>query len=123
MEQELLTALLLTATALCAGAALVLSYLHWKAQKPAQGCGPTKANPLDGLLRDRARPAEEWHVMEEVDESSRQVREQAAERFSQLCESIKGLPPKEQASRVDQHFGFFGGSRPAEGRGRKGKRP
>jgi hypothetical protein len=43
--------------------------------------------------------------------------------FDQLCESIKDLPPKEQARRMDQHFGAFGGARPPEGRGRNGKRP
>ena len=40
--------------------------------------------------------------------------------FDQLCESIKDLPPKEQARRMDQHFGAFGGARPPEGRGRNG---
>jgi hypothetical protein len=58
--------------------------------------------PLDGLQRDRPRPA--------------------AERFSQLCESAKDLPLKEQASPVDEHFGIFGGARPAKDRDRKGKR-
>ena len=43
--------------------------------------------------------------------------------FDQLCESIKDLPPKEQARRMAQHFGAFGGARPPEGRGRNGKRP
>jgi hypothetical protein len=65
------------------------------------------ARPLEGLQR----------------ESSRQAGKQAAERFSQLCESVEGLTPKEQASRSREHFGILGGARPAEGRGRKGKRP
>jgi hypothetical protein len=43
--------------------------------------------------------------------------------FSRLCESMKDAPPNEQASRVREHFGIVGGARPAEGRGRKGKRP
>jgi len=43
--------------------------------------------------------------------------------FSRLCESMKDAPPKEQASRVREHFGIVGGARPTEGRGRKGKRP
>ena len=52
-EEFLLTALLLlTATALCAGAALVLSLLHLKAQKPGQDDDLKKAKLLDGLLRD-----------------------------------------------------------------------
>jgi hypothetical protein len=68
-------------------------------------------------------PTEERHVMEEIDESSRQAGKQAAERFSRLCESIKDLSPKEQASRVREYFGIVGGARPAEGRDRKGKRP
>ena len=52
-EEFLLTALLLlTATALCAGAALVLSLLDLKAQKPGQGDHLKKAKLLDGLLRD-----------------------------------------------------------------------
>jgi hypothetical protein len=32
--------------------------------------------------------------------------------FSQLCESINDLPPKEQARRVREHFGIIGGARP-----------
>jgi len=49
---------ILLAMALLLGAALVLSFLHWKewkAQKPGQGDGLVylmKAKPLDGLLRD-----------------------------------------------------------------------
>jgi hypothetical protein len=42
--------------------------------------------------------------------------------FSQLCESMKDAPPKEQASRVREHFGIVGGARPGAGQGRKGKR-
>ena len=65
--------------------------------------------PLDGLQRDRpARPTEG----------------RASERpsdFSRLSESVKDLPPKEQASRVREHFGILGGARPAEGRGRRAK--
>jgi hypothetical protein len=67
------------------------------------------AKPLDGLQRDRLRPTD--------------AGKQAAERFSRLCESIEDLPPKEQTSQVREHFGIFGGTRPTEGRGRKGKRP
>ena len=52
---------------------------------------------------------------------SRQADKREAERFSQLCESTNDLPPKEQASRVREHFGIFGGVRPVQGRGRKGK--
>jgi len=43
--------------------------------------------------------------------------------FSRLCESMKDAPPKEQASRVREHFGLFGGARPEAGRGGYGKRP
>ena len=64
--------------------------------------------------RDRSLPTEEKHVMEEIDESSRQAGERAA--FSRLCESIKDLPPKEQVSRVHEHFGIFGGAPPPKGR-------
>ena len=32
--------------------------------------------------------------------------------FSRFCESVKDLPPKEQASRVDEYFGVFGGGGP-----------
>ena len=65
--------------------------------------------PLDGLQRDRPRPTD--------------AGKQTAERFSRLCESMKDLSPKEQASRVREYFGIVGGARPAEGRGRKGKGP
>jgi hypothetical protein len=58
-----------------------------------------KARPLDGLQRDRP---------------------QAAEQFSRLCGSIEDLPPKEQASRLREHFGMLGGARPPE---RLNKRP
>jgi hypothetical protein len=56
------------------------------------------ARPLEGLQR----------------ESSRQAGKQVAERFSQLCESVEDLTPKEQASRSREHFGIFGGARPAK---------
>ena len=53
--------------------------------------------PLEGLQRDRpARPTEG----------------RASERpsdFSRLCESFEDLTPKEQASRLLEHFGIFGG--------------
>jgi len=65
--------------------------------------------PLDGLQRDRPRPTD--------------TGKQAAERFGRLCESIEDLPPKEQASRLGEYFGIVGGARPAESRGRKGRRP
>jgi hypothetical protein len=48
-----------------------------------------KARPLDGLQRDRS-----------------------LEQFSRLCESVTPLPPKEQASRVREHFGIVGGACP-----------
>jgi hypothetical protein len=58
---------------------------------------PPVVLPLDGLQRDRpARP----------------TKERASERpsdFSRLCESVTPLPPKEQASRVREHFGIVGG--------------
>jgi hypothetical protein len=63
--------------------------------------------------RDRSLPTEEKHV----DESPRPAGEQAAEQFSRLCESVKDLSPKEQASRMDRHFGVFGGAPPPKGRG------
>jgi hypothetical protein len=59
-----------------------------------------KAKPLDGLQRDRpARPTEERVSNRPSD-------------FGRLSESVKDLPPKEQASRVRQHFGILGGARP-----------
>ena len=68
-----------------------------------------KAKPLDGLQRDRpARPTEGRASKRPSD-------------FSRLSESVKDLPPKEQASRVRQHFGILGGARPAVGRGRRVK--
>ena len=68
-----------------------------------------KAKPLDGLQRDRpARPTEGRASKRPSD-------------FSRLSESVKDLPPKEQASRVREHFGILGGARPAQGRGRRAK--
>ena len=72
-----------------------------------QDVGPAAAQ------RDRSLPTEEKHV----DESPRPAGEQAAEQFSRLCESVKDLSPKEQASRMDRHFGVFGGAPPPKGRG------
>ena len=63
MQQEFLTVILLTAMALCAAAALVLSYLHWKAQKPGRRGHLKKAKPLDGLLRDRPRPMKRFALL------------------------------------------------------------
>jgi hypothetical protein len=65
------------------------------------------AKPLDGLQRDRPRPTE--------------AGKQATEQFSRLCENVEDLPPKDQASRVHDHFGIFGGARPAPRRGRARK--
>jgi len=61
-----------------------------------------KAKPLDGLQRERpARPTEER-------ESRR------PSNFGRLCESAGGLPPKEQASRLREHFGILGRARPPD---------
>jgi hypothetical protein len=57
------TALLLTAMALCAGATLVVSYLHWKARKPGQPDHLKKAKSLDGLLRGHPRPVKTFAVL------------------------------------------------------------
>ena len=77
---------------------------------------PTEEKPLDGLnesgpwskpmtgVADLALPASM--------PDSRQAGKQEAERFSRLCESTNDLPAKEQASRVREHFGIFGGVRP-----------
>jgi hypothetical protein len=62
-----------------------------------------KAKPLDGLLRDRPRRAEERASGRPSD-------------FNRLCES--DLTPEEQASRLREYFGILGGARPAEGRRR-----
>jgi hypothetical protein len=58
-----------------------------------------KAKPLDGLQRDRpAQPTEERASKRPSD-------------FSRLCESVKDLPPKEQARRMRDYFGILGGAR------------
>ena len=93
--------------------AFLASHLRMHPEKLSQQRKPPvvlkKVRPLDGLQRDRpARPTEG----------------RASERpsdFSRLCESVTPLPPKEQASRVRQHFGILGGARPAEGPGRRAK--
>jgi len=62
----------------------------------------------------------------QLDRPARPTEQKASERpsdFRRLAESVEDLPPKEQASRLREHFGIFGGARPVEGRGRKGKRP
>ena len=69
---------------------------------------PTVVLPLDGLQLDTAPPTEERASKLPSD-------------FSRLSESVKDLPPKEQASRVRTHFGILGGAQPARGRGRRAK--
>ena len=59
------------------------------------------------MSRCQSVPAAE----EEIDET-RQAGEQAAEQFSRLCESVKDLSPKEQVSRVHEHFGILEERRP-----------
>ena len=56
--------------------------------------------------------AREWHELAKADISTVAV-EAAFASFSRLCESIKHLPPKEQASRLREFFGIVGGARPA----------
>jgi hypothetical protein len=72
-----------------------------------QDVGPAAAQ------RDRSLPTEEKHVREKIDESPRP----AGEQFSRLCENVKDLSPKEQARRMNEHFGVFGGAPPPKGRG------
>ena len=90
---------------------------------PAPSSRATDAIARDGksvpaAQRDRSLPTEEKHVMDEIDESSRQTDERAA--FSRLCESIKDLPPEEQVSRVHEYFGIFRRSAAPEGPSRSG---
>ena len=66
--------------------------------------------------------AREWHELAKASISTAAVAAAFAS-FSRLYESIKDLPPKEQESRLREYFGIVGGARPAQGRGRKGKRP
>jgi hypothetical protein len=68
-----------------------------------------KAKPLDGLQRDR--PATEERASKRPSD------------FSRLCESIKDLPPKEQASQVREYFGIFGGAQPSVGLSDAGRQP
>jgi hypothetical protein len=65
--------------------------------------------------------AREWHELAKASISTVAVAAAFAS-FSRLYESIKDLPPKEQESRLREYFEIVGGARPAEGRGRKGKR-
>jgi hypothetical protein len=62
MQQLVLQALSVMAAALCAGAALVLVYQQWKAQKSGRVTTWNRAKPLDGLLRDFAREAPMPHL-------------------------------------------------------------
>ena len=63
--------------------------------------------------RDRSLPTDEKHAREKIDESPRP----AGEQFSRLCESVKDLSPREQARRMNEHFGVFGEAPPPKGRG------
>jgi hypothetical protein len=53
MQQGFLLAAILTAMALCAGAALVLSFLHWK---------DGKAEPVDLPLRHQKAQRVDWRI-------------------------------------------------------------
>ena len=132
---------ILLAMVLCAGAALYLSFLHWKgrkaqpvdpglphkaqrvdppllhqkAQKPEQGDHLKKAKPLDGLLRDGLGQQLPRPTEEKpVTKKIDESSRQAGERINRLFESTKG---------VNEHFGVFGGARSPESRDRKGRRP
>ena len=77
-------------------------HLRMHQNSQAETAGSPGEAPLDGLQRDSpARPTEERASKRPSD-------------FSRLCESIKDLPPKEQASRLREHFGIVGGARPAK---------
>ena len=142
MQHEfLLATLLLTATALLAGATLYLSFLHWKGRKaqpvdpglphqkaqrvdppllqPEQGDHLKEAKPLlDELLREAPWSATLNNPQPTEEKPvTRKIDEssrQAGERINRLFESTKG---------VNEHFGVFGGARPPESRDRKGRRP
>jgi hypothetical protein len=58
--------------------------------------------------------AREWHELANGVEPSPPKHPPSP--FSRLCESIKDLPPKEQASRLREFFGIVGGARRSEGR-------
>jgi hypothetical protein len=86
--------------AVLTGLASFLAIIYECRRKPPVAL--EKAKPLDGPQRDR--PA-------------RLTEERASKRpsdFSRLCESIKDLPPQEQASRSREFFGIVGGARPAK---------
>ena len=83
-----------------------------RGQQDFAGHQSPSGRATDATARDgQSVPAAE----EEIDET-RQAGEQAAEQFSRLCESVKDLSPKEQVSRVHEHFGIFGGAPPPKGR-------
>jgi hypothetical protein len=105
--------------------------------RKARGC-EERANETSDFIRKKLLwLAREWHELANgVEGSSRwspssgkttggsvprgqPMKGQASGRgdfrdFSPLCESIKDLPPKEQQSRLREHFGIFGGARPAK---------
>ena len=88
--------------------------------------------PLDGFRRERQglpapnpiRPSPgPEHRLRELQRRFRSVgASKRSSDFSRLCESLKDAPPKEQASRLHEHFGIVGGARHSAGRGRN-KRP
>ena len=84
---------------LLAGLAAFLAIIYECIQKSRRRKPPVVL-PLDWLQRDPpARPTKERASKRPSD-------------FSRICESIEDLPPKEQASRLQKHFGIFGGFRP-----------
>jgi hypothetical protein len=81
---------------------------------------PERPSPLSdayGIAHEHTRQ----HRVAPVDNMSKTVppKTRSAEQFSQLCGSMKDAPPEEQTRRVREHFGVFGGARPARGLDRR----
>jgi hypothetical protein len=62
MQQEFLLAAILTAMALCAGGALVLSFLHWKGWKTEPLLPHLKAREADPPLPHQKAQKVDWRI-------------------------------------------------------------
>ena len=84
---------------------------------PARSSQPVRCQSVSGAARSFAanrRKARKGRIKRPSPSGGASGR---AEQFSRLCESIKDLPAKERASRMDRHFGVFGGAPPPKARG------
>jgi hypothetical protein len=84
----------------------------------ARACEERANETSDFMMKELLGLAREWHELANRVEGSSveppSPPKHPPSSFRRLCESIKDLPPKEQASRLREYFGIVEGARPAK---------